>query len=107
MTDEREQKPIEGDQEAGEEELAGEESPALAALLKRSLPGRTGEGDEDAGAILAGVQQKLRKRSRGKFYADGWSTTQSRVNYALVAAIMLVTIVVVYLVLGPTGISLN
>lgn len=109
MTDEREQKPTDGEhggQGAGEEALAGEESPALAALLKRSLPAPSGEG-EDAGAILAGVQQKLRKRSRGKFYADGWSTTQSRVNYALVAAIMLVTIVVVYLALGPTGISLN
>jgi hypothetical protein len=94
-----------------------QESPALKALLKRSLavpgedpaaePGRAGASAPTTAddALLRGVQSKLRKRSRGKFYADGWSTTQSRVNYALVALIMLVTIVAVYLALGPMGIS--
>lgn len=91
-----------------------EESPALAALLKRSLavpdeaapvaapePQKPTEADK---ALLLGVQKKLRKRSKGKFYADGWSTTQSRVSYALVAIVMLVTIAAVYFALGPTGI---
>jgi hypothetical protein len=84
------------------------ESPALKALLKRSLapepegPARSAAPDPK---LLLGVQRKLRQRSKGKFYADGWSTTQSRVNYVLVAMIMLVTLVVVYLVLGPTGFS--
>ncbi len=82
------------------------EEPALSALLKRSLaePESDPAGDE---ALLRAVQKKLRQRSKGKFYADGWSTTHSRVNYVLVAAIMLVTIVAVYLALGPTGISLR
>jgi hypothetical protein len=53
------------------------------------------------------VQRKLRQRSKGKFYADGWSTTHSRVNYALVAGVMLVVIVAVYLAMGPMGISLH
>jgi hypothetical protein len=53
------------------------------------------------------VQRRLRKRSRGKFYGDGWSTTQSRLNYALIAALMLLTIVAVWLGLGPTGFSLR
>ena len=57
--------------------------------------------------ILPGVQKKLRRRSRGKFYGDGWSTSQSRLNYALIAAVMLVTIVAVYLALGPMGVSLH
>ena len=47
------------------------------------------------------------KRSKGKFYADGWSTSHSRVNYALVAGVMLVVIVAVYLAMGPMGISLH
>ena len=96
----------ETEEELTEEELAAlDEAPAMSALLKRSLvkteevlpePARDAE-------LLASVQQKLRKRSKGKFYGDGWSTTQSRMSYALVAAVMLVTIVAVYLALGPTG----
>ena len=65
------------------------------------------EAPIDDKKILQGVQRKLRKRSKGKFYGDGWSTSQSRLNYALIAAVMLVTIVAVYLALGPTGISLR
>ena len=49
-----------------------EESPALKALLKRSLPGEPKADDRE---LLASVQRKLRKRSKGKFYGDGWSTT--------------------------------
>lgn len=85
------------------------DDPALSALLKRSL----GAADDDAAPtaddekLLRGVQTKLRRRSKGKFYGDGWSTTHSRINYVLVAAVMLVTILAVYLALGPTGISLR
>lgn len=92
------------------------EVPALSALLKRSLEvpeasaaagAATPDDDEKDRLLLASVQKKLRQRSKGKFYADGWSTSQSRVNYALVAAVMLVVIVAVYLALGPMGISLH
>jgi hypothetical protein len=99
-------------------ELTDEEAPPLAALLKRSLAvpdeappssasraaGEAPKPTDADKALLLGVQKKLRKRSKGKFYADGWSTTQSRVSYALVAIVMLVTIIAVYLALGPTGI---
>jgi hypothetical protein len=86
------------------------EVPALSALLKRSLePAPSAEPVPDDAEkdrlLLASVQRKLRQRSKGKFYADGWSTSQSRVNYALVAGVMLVVIVAVYLALGPMGIS--
>jgi len=94
------------EEELTEEELAAlEEAPAVSALLKRSLA-KTEEvlpEAEKEAQLLASVQQKLRKRSKGKFYGDGWSTTQSRMSYALVAAVMLVTIVATYLALGPTG----
>jgi hypothetical protein len=97
------------DSEAEVEEV---EVPALSALLKRSLEPAPAPADEPADAekdrlLLASVQRKLRQRSKGKFYADGWSTSQSRVNYALVAGVMLVVIVAVYLALGPMGISLH
>lgn len=91
------------------------EVPALSALLKRSLAAPV-EAETEAApqepsaqdrALLTGVQRKLRQRSKGKFYADGWSTTHSRVNYALVAGVMLVVIVAVYLAMGPMGISLH
>jgi hypothetical protein len=91
---------------AADEALPEIEDPALRALLKRSLAEPAASAEDDA-ALLRGVQKKLRQRSKGKFYGDGWSTTHSRINYALVAAIMLVTIVAVYLALGPTGISLR
>ena len=90
------------------------EVPALSALLKRSLaapePDPAEPSKEDAEkerALLIGVQRKLRQRSKGKFYGDGWSTTHSRMNYALVAGVMLVVVVAVYLALGPMGISLH
>jgi hypothetical protein len=102
----------EKEDELSEAELASlDAAPDFRALIKRSLA----ETDEaipepeqgkDA-ALLTSVQKKLRKRSRGKFYGDGWSTAQSRINYALVALVMLVTIVAVYLALGPTGFSLR
>lgn len=78
-----------------------EENPALSALLKRSLKDEPAEDKK----LLENVQRKIRQRSKGKFYADGWSTTQSRLNYILIAAVMLVTVVVVYLAMGPTGIT--
>lgn len=97
------------DEELSAEELAQlEDAPALSALLKRSLV----KTDDDAEPqrdteLLASVQRKLRQRSKGKFYGDGWSTTQSRINYTLIALMMLVTIVAVYLALGPTGFTLR
>ena len=89
--------------EADEEPRDSADSDAIRALLKRSLD--VGASVPKNPDLLRGVQKKLRQRSKGKFYADGWSTTQSRVNYALVAIAMLVVIAVAYFALGPTGIS--
>jgi hypothetical protein len=96
-----------------EKDVEEVEVPALSALLKRSLTVEptaaepTADDGEKDRLLLVGVQRKLRQRSKGKFYADGWSTSASRVNYALVAGVMLVVIVAVYLALGPMGISLH
>ncbi len=109
MSDRQDEKPARRESEPAVEEV---EVPALTALLKRSLAtpedeeAARGAGDDTRDQqLVLGVQRKLRQRSRGKFYADGWSTTHSRVNYALVAAIMLVVVLAVYFALGPTGIS--
>ena len=77
---------------------------AISQLLKKSLAKEEPE-EAPKESMLPHVQRKLRVRSKGKFYADGWSTSQSKMNYALVAVIMLVVIAVCYLALGPTGFS--
>jgi hypothetical protein len=54
--------------------------------------------------LLHGVQRKLRRRSRGKFYGDGWSTARSpRSTYLVTSLLMLVLIGFVFLVLIPWG----
>lgn len=94
------------DEELTPEQLAElEREPAIGKLLKQTLA----KDDQPIAntVLLQSVQQKLRKRSKGKFYGDGWSTANARFNYALIAAVMLVTIVAVYLALGPTGFSVR
>ena len=54
--------------------------------------------------ILGGVQKKLRTRSRGKFYGDGWSTARTpRSTYLVTSLFMLALIAFVFLVLIPWG----
>ena len=80
-----------GDQSNGEDG-------AMRSLLKRSLT-----ADIPSKPVLGEVQRKLRERSKGKFYGDGWSTTQARVSYGLIAAVMLLIVAIAYVVLGPMG----
>jgi hypothetical protein len=54
--------------------------------------------------VLRGVQRKLRQRSRGKFYADGWSTAHSpKSTYFITALVMLALLVLLYFFLVPSG----
>jgi hypothetical protein len=91
MSDERDSK--------GPDEPEGPEDDAMRSLLKRSAEA------EPSPQLLRGVQRKIRSRSKGKFFADGWSTSQSRVNYALVAVAMLLIIAIAYFALGPMGMT--
>jgi hypothetical protein len=51
---------------------------------------------------LKGVQRRLRVRSKGKFYSDGWSTSRSpRSTYLVTSIFMLLLIAFVFLVLIP------
>ena len=100
-----ETKPPEIEQQAEEEIIPEdrESDPAMRALLQRAT--KKLEGDQPTPDLLPAVQRKIRKRSRGKFFADGWSTTNMRINYALIAIVMLSIILIAYIALGPTGIS--
>jgi hypothetical protein len=53
--------------------------------------------------VLSGVQQKLRERSGGKFYADEWSTAKKppTLTFLVTSALMLVFVLIAYAVLSP------
>lgn len=54
--------------------------------------------------LLQGVQRRIRTRSRGKFYGDGWSTAKSpRSTYLVTSLLMLILIGFVFFVLVPWG----
>jgi len=90
----------------GQEATPPEDEPSspdpMAALLKRSLAGPSPQATP---SILHDVQRRIRKRSRGKFFADGWSVTDARVSHAVIALAMLLILAIAYVALGPTGIQ--
>ena len=70
-------------------------------LLRAALEPPPPRPKEDA-VLLKGVQRRLRQRSKGKFYADGWSTSRSpRSTYLVTSIFMLLLIAFVFLVLIP------
>ena len=94
---------------AGDEELPELDADARAVLdevdmrdlLRSALAPPPGAVAPD---LLRGVQRKLRRRSRGKFYGDGWSIARSpRSTYLFTSLLMLALIAFVFLVLIPWG----
>lgn len=87
--------------DAGDDQL--EEDPrerdAMRQLLKRSLAVEA--LTKESPGLVAGVQRRIRQRSRGRFFADGWGTAQSRVSYLLVGLMTLMVAIVAYFALGP------
>ena len=54
--------------------------------------------------IAAGVQQRIRQRSGGRFFADGWSTTREpRALYLVTSLLMLLVVVLAWFLLTPLG----
>jgi hypothetical protein len=74
------------------------EEERMRSIVRGALRGGT-----EAPDVLAGVQKKLRERSDGKFYADGWSTARhAPVNtYFVTSLLMLLALGVIYAVLSP------
>ena len=55
-------------------------------------------------SVLPEVQRKIRQRSRGKFFADGWSTASSPSStYIVTSIVMLVVLAIIYWALVPGG----
>lgn len=77
-----------------------DEDAELRALLRRALSQDDPTPPRD---LLRGVQQRIHRRSRGKFYRDGWSrTTGPSSVYLVTSLLMLALLVVLYVVLVPT-----
>ena len=74
----------------------------MRELVKRAFSSDTLA--KDTPDILRGVQRRIRTRSRGKFFADGWSTTQARQAYLLVAVVTLLLAAIAYYALVPMDI---
>jgi nitric oxide reductase large subunit len=58
---------------------------------------------EDVPDLTRGFQRKIRVRSGGKFYTDGWSTAKHppRSTYLVTSLLMLVVLLVIYALLAP------
>ena len=78
------------------------ESEAVRELVKRAFA--PNELAKDAPDILRGVQRRIRARSRGKFFRDGWSTSQARQAYLFVALVTLLLTALAYYALVPVDI---
>jgi hypothetical protein len=73
----------------------------LRDLLRSVLASPSGA---PAPRLLRGIQGKLRRRSRGKFYGDGWSVAKSpRATYFVTSVLMLALMALIYFVLVPWG----
>ncbi|HET9954776.1 MAG TPA: hypothetical protein VFQ61_09735 [Polyangiaceae bacterium] len=70
--------------------------------LRSVLRGALGE-PEAMPDLTKGVQQKIRARSGGKFFADGWSTVKHPpINTYLVTSLMMLFVLgVIYALLAP------
>lgn len=77
---------------------------AQAESVRNLLRGTLDRTDNEAPApdVLRGVQRKIRQRSRGKFYADGWSTAKNPpiATYLLTSLAMLLILGLVYSLFG-------
>ena len=82
------------DPKAGTDEAVQE---SVRSILRRAKIRRSPEVD-----LLPGVQRRIRERSRGRFYADGWSRRGSPTStYVVTSLLMLVILTLVYFVLVP------
>ena len=86
------------DVEGGETATAHEPEESLRSMLRGAL-----REDEPPPNVLAGVQKRIRERSKGKFYADGWSTAKHPPlnTYLVTSLLMLVILVISYALLSP------
>ncbi len=87
----------------GTSPVEGDLDPTEEARLRKLLRGALDTGTDESPDVLPGVQRKLRLRSGGKFYADGWTTTRyAPISTYFVTSLMMLTFVVfTYFVIHP------
>lgn len=85
-------------EESTKEPVEPEEDERLRSILRGAL-----RASDEAPDVLAGFQKKVRERSEGKFYADGWSTARHPpVNTYLITGLLIwCALVVIYALLSP------
>jgi hypothetical protein len=85
------------DQEDPKDGAHDADQESVRSILRRAKIRRAPEVD-----LLPGVQRRIRERSRGRFYGDGWSRRGSPTStYVVTSLLMLVILVLVYFVLIP------
>ncbi len=87
--------------------LEDEEIPEGALEDDKEMQKLLASAMSDVGApqpdLVKRVQTTIRKRSKGRFFSDGWSTANTRANYLVIALTMLLIAGVSYFVLHPSG----
>jgi len=83
---------------------------AMAAMaggdaLGAALGTASGPKTEAVPDLLQGVQRKLHRRSRGKFYRDGWSRVAGIVPLELLAALLLLVLVATWFALHSISVQ--
>lgn len=69
-------------------------------LLRRALEPPA----ERAKKITSRVQHTIRDESRGRFFADGWSTSDApRATFLVTSLLMLLIVVLTWLLISPLG----
>jgi hypothetical protein len=73
------------------------------ADLRHLLRGALLREEPETPDVLRGVQQKIRRRSGGKFFSDGWSTERQppTQTYLVTALVMLAIVIAIWVVLYP------
>ena len=73
------------------------------ARMQRLMRGALDDTATSSPDVLRGVQRKLRERSGGKFYEDGWSTSRHPpINTYLITSLMMLAILgLIYALLAP------
>ena len=87
------------DPERGESTASAQEpDDSLRSMLRGAL-----REEEPPPNVLAGVQKRIRERSKGKFYADGWSTAKHPPlnTYLVTSLLMLAILAVSYVLMSP------
>lgn len=87
--------------EESEKRSPAEETEAEEEQVRDWIRGAMKDAPEAPVDVLGGVQQKLRERSGGKFYADFWSTAKAPPAATLLGtgAIMLAIVIAAFSIL--------